>query len=44
MSGGLKLRLEIYIACEFDEDDIPYVIDVNGANGTDPDQIIQAGG
>ena len=40
---ALRLRRELYVAFGFDEDAIPYVTDVNGERGTDPEQIKEDG-
>ncbi len=38
-----RVRRELYAAFGFDEDAIPYVVDVNGERGTDPEQIKEDG-
>jgi hypothetical protein len=39
-----KLRLEMYVSTGLDGDEIPYVSEINGAIGTDPEQIKVTGG
>jgi hypothetical protein len=40
---ALRLRRELYVAFGFDEDAIPYVTNVNGERGTDPEKIKEDG-